>query len=97
MNNPPAPTQTVEIAAEYPEHEAIPANNNKLEGTFQFQINKENYSLILTDELINKIKTSRKDSENVTIQIDEFVSLFIPSYSQINSSEFKSLDSVITL
>ena len=59
-----------------------------LQGTFQFQIDKENYSALITTELLEKIKTERLQSEDVYFEIDEFINVFIPSYQKINATSF---------
>lgn len=68
---------------------------SQLEGTFQFQVNKPNHSVILTKELLNLVESERKENENVSIEISEFITLFIPSSSVISNPSFESLETVL--
>lgn len=62
------------------------------EGTFQFRISKENYSFIISKDFMYEIETLRKQDEPVTVKVDDFVELFIPSRNEIYSSGFRPLE-----
>ena len=67
---------------------------DELDGTFQFQIEKENYKPLLSAELLTQIKNSRKASEDVMLKLDEYMTIFIPSEDKITSDNFIHLDRI---
>ena len=71
------------------------ALQEELQGTFQFQIDQESYSAIITTELLERIKGERLQSEDVYFEIDEFINVFIPSYQKINATSFIPLATIL--
>lgn len=63
----------------------------ELEGSFQFQISKDDHKVMLYPDLANFIESSRKEEEDVFITLDEYVTLYIPSIKKIGSTDFVSL------
>lgn len=70
---------------------------NDLDGTFQFQIKKQDYRPLLTIEILESIRDSRKISEDIYLELDEYIKVFIPSSNKINSIDFVSLDQFVEL
>ena len=77
------------------EKEHRKALQEELQGTFQFQIDQESYSAVITTELLKRIKGERLQSEGVYFEIDEHISVFIPSYQKINATSFTPLATIL--
>lgn len=94
-----AKTNSVEqnIASDSPVSEKAKFNNllTELEGTYQFQITKTDYKPVLSIELLENIKNSRTEDQDIYLTIDEFTKLFIPSKSSMEVNNFKKLERII--
>ncbi len=66
-----------------------------IEGTYQFRSKKEGYQPLVSKDLLMEIEALRKENEAVVVSIDDFVELFIPSGTEIQSSNFSPLEKVI--
>lgn len=64
----------------------------QLEGTFQFQITKEDYKPLLSYDLLSQINAARTTDNDVYMFVDSFIKIFVPSKKTINSLDFKKLD-----
>lgn len=67
----------------------------ELEGTFQFQITKEDYKPLLSYDLLSQINAARTAETDVYIPVDPFIKIFVPSKKVINSLDFKKLDIIL--
>ena len=65
------------------------------EGTYQFRIAKNDYSIVLPKNFMYEIESLRKVDEAVTVKIDDYVDLYIPSRNTIYSSSFLRLEEFI--
>lgn len=94
-----AKTNSVEqtTASDSPGSEKAKLNNllTELEGSYQFQITKLDYKPVLSVELLENIKNSRTEGQDIYLDIDEYTKLFIPSKSTMNSNNFKKLERII--
>lgn len=63
-----------------------------IEGEFQFQISKNDHKVMLYPDLLTLIQNSRLENEDVYLIQDEFVTIFIPSKTKINSDQFSKLE-----
>lgn len=68
---------------------------SELEGTYQFQITKSDYKPVLSIELLENIKNSRTENQDIYLTIDEFTKLFIPSRSSMGLNNFEKLERII--
>ena len=68
---------------------------DKLNGTFQYQINKEDYKPLLSLEVLKQIEAARTEDSDVFIQVDQYTKVFIPSKKAINSIAFSKLETII--
>lgn len=66
-----------------------------IEGTYQIVVSKPGYSVLLSENLFSQIEALRKPSEDTTITLDEFSTLFLPSHDKVNSGSFIKLESVV--
>ncbi len=66
----------------------------QLEGTFQIQTSKEEYSLLITEDLLLTIEYGRKQNEAISIKWGDFSMIYLPSLSQINQSDYIPLQTV---
>jgi hypothetical protein len=66
----------------------------KLNGTFQFVITKEDYSPLLSVDLLKKIENARTEDSDVYMELDEFTKIFIPSRKYVNSNTFQKLETI---
>lgn len=64
---------------------------NELQGTFQIIYSENTQKILITNELLLNIRTSRKDTEDTTIVINQDVRVFIPSKQQVLSPSFQPL------
>lgn len=80
-----------------PSSEKAKLNNllKELEGTYQFQITKSDYKPVLSVELLENIKNSRTENQDIYLTIDEFTKLFIPSRSSMGLNNFEKLERII--
>jgi hypothetical protein len=62
-----------------------------LEGTYQIQILKPEYKVLFSESLLEKIKTLRKEDEDVIVVLDDYSKLYLPSLNKIKSSNFVKL------
>ena len=63
--------------------------SNDITGTFQvIEVNVSTEKFLLNKNIIELIKSSRKQSEDVTLNIKDGVSIFIPSIDKITSPSF---------
>ncbi|TDR17400.1 hypothetical protein [Flavobacterium cheniae] len=62
-----------------------------LKGTYQIQILKPEYNVLLSESLLEKIKTLRKEDEDIIIVLDDYSKLYLPSLNKIKSSNFIKL------
>lgn len=67
----------------------------KLNGTFQYQINNEDYKSLLSLEVLKQIEAARTEDSDVFIQVDQFTKVFIPSKKAINSVGYSKLETII--
>ena len=70
-------------------------SQSSIEGTYQFRVSTKGKSVRLTDELCRLIVDNRKDNVDVTHRISEDVTLFIPSKSRINATNYEALKPVV--
>jgi hypothetical protein len=68
-----------------------------LQGTYQIQYTKKDVSLVLTEGILNKIQTLRKDDEDFYYEYSEEIRIYIPSVNTINHPNFKALEASIIL
>lgn len=87
----PLPSLHLEVSSENESHKSV-SDLEKINGTFQFQITKNDHKVLLYKDLASEIESSRLENEDVYRSIDEFVTLFIPSKSKIVSSDFSKLE-----
>jgi|APGre2960657404_1045060.scaffolds.fasta_scaffold197507_2 hypothetical protein len=62
------------------------------EGTFQFVILQPKVEPAFETDILFFIERERKENEDVTISISEFVDLYIPSRSTVSSNNFVPLE-----
>ena len=62
-----------------------------LDGTYQIQILKPEYKVLFSESLLDKIKTLRKEDEDVVVILDDYSKLYLPSINKIKSSNFVKL------
>jgi hypothetical protein len=67
----------------------------KLTGTFQYQINKEDYKPLLSLEVLKQIEAARGEDSDVFIQVDQYTKIFVPSKKAISSFGFNKLETII--
>jgi hypothetical protein len=67
----------------------------EMEGSFQFQISKPDYSPVVSLELLDRIQKSRLENENSTIVLDQYITILIVSKSKMESSGFQKLENII--
>lgn len=79
------------------DNEKTKLNNllTELEGTYQFQITKLDYKPVLSTELLENIKSSRTEDQDIYLTIDEYTKLFIPSKSSMELNNFEKLERII--
>lgn len=65
-----------------------------IDGTYQFIIADRNIKPLHNEELFNLIINSRKDSEELLIDVNEDIKVYILSKQQLNSPEFVVLERV---
>ena len=65
--------------------------NVAAEGTYQFIISSNKQKYIFAKETFVMIERKRKLNEDITIELNQFVSVFIPSKNKINSNNFVQL------
>ncbi|SEQ22915.1 hypothetical protein SAMN05444005_1162 [Flavobacterium urocaniciphilum] len=76
------------------ENEMFKNNLKKIQGTFQIQISKADYTVPISESLYDKIQSSRKENEDVILFLDENSNLFLPSKNKINAIGFKKLEPI---
>ncbi|MES2761473.1 MAG: hypothetical protein V4677_04670 [Bacteroidota bacterium] len=62
----------------------------KFDGTYQFII-KQKTDFLITSETFQLIENNRKETEDVTITLSDYLDVFIPSKQTINQPSFKPL------
>ena len=67
------------------------------QGTYQVRVSKVNYAPIMNLTLLETVINSREQDVNVSIEIDEFTRVFIPSNATIESENFLPLETVVYL
>ncbi|MBI1838067.1 MAG: hypothetical protein HYR91_12455 [Flavobacteriia bacterium] len=67
----------------------------ELDGTFQFRVNDEGKSILLSTPLLERIKNSREFVNAVYLELEEGIVIFIPSKTEIQSSSFVKLEKVV--
>jgi hypothetical protein len=65
-----------------------------IEGTYQIECLKADYKVLLSESLYQKIISSRKEDQDVYVQLDEHSRLFLPSNTSIKLLGFKKLDTI---
>jgi hypothetical protein len=65
------------------------------QGTYQLSVSNENYAPVLTLDLLESVINSRQQATNVSIELDEFTHLFIPSFNAIENEIFVPLKTII--
>ena len=72
---------------------SIENNNNKKAkvGTYQIIIKSTKMEPVFSDETFIIIESNRKENDNVTIVLSQYVDVFIPSRKVIKSKTFKPL------
>jgi hypothetical protein len=68
-----------------------------IDGTYQIQISDENYKMLLSQSLYNKIVLNRKNDVDVSLSLDDKSTLFLPAYNNVKESSFKKLKKSIYL
>lgn len=76
------------------EKEMFKNNLKKIEGTYQIQVSKSEYTIPISESLYNIILSQRKENEDVYLVLDENSSLFLPSRIKINEIGFKKLEPI---
>ena len=76
------------------ENQIFKNNLKKIEGTYQIQISKSEYTVPISESLYDKIQSSRKENEDVVLFLDENSNLFLPSENKINAIGFKKLEPI---
>lgn len=87
------PTRTLESNPQQELNEWI----KTLEGTFQIQIRQQDYSVLVTRELLEKVRQARQSNQAVYLEWDAVSTIYIPSYREIESSTFQKLTPSIYL
>lgn len=64
---------------------------NEMEGTFQFILKDDSKKPLLSKELLEKIKYERQFSQPTYLEIEEGITIFIPSSSELSSPTFEKL------
>lgn len=67
----------------------------EMEGSYQFQISKPDYSPVVSLELLDRIQKSRLENENSTIVLDQYISILVVSKSKMTSIGFQKLENLI--
>jgi hypothetical protein len=74
-------------------------NSNQFEkakiGTYQIRLSSYKFEYAYTEETLIYFEANRKENEDVTIQLNSFTSVFLPSKSKITSTTFKPLAEII--
>ena len=66
-------------------------------GTYQMRVSNEDYAPVLNLALFETILNSRQQATNISIEIDEFTRVFIPSATIIESKTFVALKTIVYL
>jgi hypothetical protein len=74
-------------------------NNSSLKtaklGTFQFIKSTSKFEYVYTTNTLEYIESERKQEDDVLIQLNEYVSVYIPSRAKIYSNSFIPLETEI--
>jgi hypothetical protein len=57
-----------------------------LEGSYRIDITKTNYQILYTRDLLETIKNSRKEDEDIVIQWDQYITITIYSYKTLENN-----------
>lgn len=66
-------------------------------GTYQLRISNEAYAPLQSVALLDLVLDSREQNTYISISLDEFTTLFIPSLTSIDDDFFVPLDTIIYL
>lgn len=67
----------------------------ELAGTYQIKVINSSVVPALSNQDLHDIKNARKEDETVVLSRSESIKFVIPSYSEINSSTYQPLESVV--
>lgn len=73
------------------------ALRSEMKGTFQFQKNNTQQTVIITRDLLETIRSSRGLNETVILSLNENIQIVIPSKTEIESSSFEPLTMSVNL
>jgi hypothetical protein len=65
-----------------------------LKGTYQLMVSENSYKPLFSKSLYDVIVSSRKEEEDITIIVDEYTTLYLPSKTKISNSGFQALDPI---
>ena len=75
-------TQTLDLSA-------------KLNGTFQIILSDSSHQFALNNDFLNWLDRSRKEDEDQYIEVDAFITIYLPSKKTITTNNFVPLVSTI--
>ncbi|MGX7668406.1 hypothetical protein [Flavobacterium pedocola] len=67
----------------------------KVEGTYQVQCFKKDYTILQSEALYQKIVSLRKEDQDVYIDLDVNSRLFLPSNASVKAIGFKKLETIL--
>jgi len=70
------------------------SHQKALAGTYQVILTNENHQFALNDAFLVWIETTRKQTEDQFISVNEHITLFLPSKNTIQQENFKALQEV---
>lgn len=94
LNQGTAPINRKDDGSFMSEKEMFKNNLKKIEGTYQIQVSKSEYTVPISESLYNIILSERKENEDVYLILNENSSLFLPARIKINAIGFKRLEPI---
>lgn len=67
----------------------------ELEGTFQMRLKDDSKKPLFSENLLIRIKDARLYNQSVVIDLEEGITVFIPSQTEISSASFVKLEKVV--
>jgi hypothetical protein len=80
---------------ELSEHERYQKLLVELDGTFQVRLKDDSKKPLFSETILIRIKEARLYNQSVVLDIEEGISVFIPSQTEISSVAFVKLDKVV--
>lgn len=85
----------VKTNKELSEHERYEKLLGELDGTFQVRLKDDTKKPLFSESLLIRIKEARLYNQSVVIDIEDGISVFIPSQTEISSASFVKLEKIV--